>query len=292
MEPMRLTARARDIVTPAAGGMTRHCAEDSLQALLRADRVILSIEAQPVRGALARLVGERGGGHLRGVLDQVVPEERDNETPLYLLLDDISGTSLIAPWAWSQWNPDWHAEVRRMKADPEFAKKFRMDDVCIGLRRGSSGHDSSAEGAPTADLRHPEDPEGWHEFPVQQGVAMRRARRIDVTVNGFIQIDAAFQDSATTPAGERAALHEYRLTATADPRSLELLALSAEPRVLPFPECPAAAANVSRLLGTPLPQLREAVLARLPGTQGCTHLNDALRALAEVPALVRYLRPG
>jgi hypothetical protein len=28
----------------------------------------------------------------------------------------------------------------------------------------------------------------------------------------------------------------------------------------------------------------------LPGTLGCTHLNDALRALAEVPALVHHLR--
>ena len=27
------------------------------------------------------------------------------------------------------------------------------------------------------------------------------------------------------------------------------------------------------------------------GTAGCTHLNDAMRALAEVPTLVDYLRP-
>jgi hypothetical protein len=31
------------------------------------------------------------------------------------------------------------------------------------------------------------------------------------------------------------------------------------------------------------------VLKSLPGTLGCTHLNDALRALAEVPALVGRL---
>jgi hypothetical protein len=41
---------------------------------------------------------------------------------------------------------------------------------------------------------------------------------------------------------------------------------------------------------TPLPELREKVLAELKGTAGCTHLNDALRALAEVPALVQHLR--
>ncbi|HEY2659678.1 MAG TPA: DUF2889 domain-containing protein [Caulobacteraceae bacterium] len=119
---------------------------------------------------------------------------------------------------------------------------------------------------------------------------MRRARRIDVWVDDLIRIDAAFQDSATNPQGGRTAVHEYRLTAAADPGSLKLLAVYAEPRVLPYPECPAAAANVTRMIGTPLPDLRERVLNDLRGTAGCTHLNDALRALAEVPALVQRLR--
>jgi hypothetical protein len=79
------------------------------------------------------------------------------------------------------------------------------------------------------------------------------------------------------------------LSATADAQSLRLLSLEAQPRVLPFVECPSATANLSRLLATPLPELREKVLAELRGTVGCTHLNDALRALAEVPALAEQL---
>ena len=35
--------------------------------------------------------------------------------------------------------------------------------------------------------------------------------------------------------------------------------------------------------------IREAVLSELRGPAGCTHLNDALRALAEVPKLVEQL---
>jgi hypothetical protein len=35
--------------------------------------------------------------------------------------------------------------------------------------------------------------------------------------------------------------------------------------------------------------LRERVLDELKGTAGCTHLNDMLRALAEVPVLVGAL---
>jgi signal transduction histidine kinase len=60
--------------------------------------------------------------------------------------------------------------------------------------------------------------------------------------------------------------------------------------VLPFGECPGAVRNISRLLDSELSQLRQTVLDQLPGTLGCTHLNDALRALAEVPTLVSHLR--
>ncbi len=119
---------------------------------------------------------------------------------------------------------------------------------------------------------------------------MRRARRIDVwrDVEG-IHIDAAFQDSASTPTGDRAVLHEYQLAASVDPVTLNLTALEALPRVLPFPECTAAPDHMHKLLQTPVGRLRERVLDSLPGTAGCTHLNDALRAMAEVPVLVAYL---
>jgi hypothetical protein len=41
--------------------------------------------------------------------------------------------------------------------------------------------------------------------------------------------------------------------------------------------------------GTPLRALRREVLDRLRLTDCCTHLNDGLRALAEVPVLVDAL---
>ncbi|MEV0695427.1 DUF2889 domain-containing protein, partial [Streptomyces sp. NPDC050388] len=117
----------------------------------------------------------------------------------------------------------------------------------------------------------------------------RRARRIDVTPGEVIGVDAMFQDSATVPEGGRRAVHEYRLHATAHARTGALLTLRAEPRILPYDECPLAVLNLDRLLGTPLADLRTTVPRVLRGTAGCTHLNDALRALAEVPALVAAL---
>ena len=118
---------------------------------------------------------------------------------------------------------------------------------------------------------------------------MRRARRIDVWLDNVIVVDSAFQDSASTPTGCRAVVHEYRLHLTADPASLRVLSVAAEPRVLPFVECTAAPTHLGRLIGVSLPELRDTVLAELRGTAGCTHLNDALRALAQVPALVDRL---
>jgi hypothetical protein len=290
---LRLVGRARDIITPRAGGAPIVCAEDSFEAALKGDRTIVAIAAEPARPAVSRLVGERGGGHLRKVLKEIVPEERRNATPLYLILDDLSGVSLVAGFAWTCWDPNWMAEMRAKMADPALAKAFPpREGVCIGFAPGSSALTPATQHNLTRvpELRHPDDPEGWHGFTVQDSVGMRRARRIDVQLDEVITVDAAFQDSATMPGGGRAAVHEYRLELTADPQTLRVLSLEAEPRILPFPECPSATANISRLVGAPLSELRDLVLAELRGTAGCTHLNDAMRALAEVPALVQHLR--
>jgi hypothetical protein len=75
----------------------------------------------------------------------------------------------------------------------------------------------------------------------------------------------------------------------AAPDTFEIRSLEARPRVLPFDECPAAVTKIGQLVGTPLGDLRDEVLARLKTTEGCTHLNDELRALAEVPMLVAHL---
>jgi hypothetical protein len=60
--------------------------------------------------------------------------------------------------------------------------------------------------------------------------------------------------------------------------------------VLPYPECPPAAGNVARLEGVAVSDLRTLVLQRLRGVDCCTHLNDALRSLAEVSTLAGALR--
>lgn len=82
---------------------------------------------------------------------------------------------------------------------------------------------------------------------------------------------------------------QEQLRATADATTFELLSVEPDPRILPFVECPSAVVNARELVGTPIHELRSAVLEHLGKTNGCTHLNDALRTLAEVPKLVAEL---
>jgi hypothetical protein len=293
---LQIVGRARDAVTPSVGGAPIVRAFDEFRARLDWDRTIREIESTPSRPNIGRLVGARGGGHLRQALHELLPEERQGATPLHLALDDISGVSLISGWAWSQWSDEWTRNFSGGEIDQQ--ERFRrMEGVCHGFSPGFSSLNPDPDGrgrqnaVPVIDLRHPDDPDGWHPFTPQDGVvAMRRARWIDVWREGdVIRIDAGFQDSATTPAGGRVAIHEYGLRATADAVSPTLLTVEADPRVLPFRECPAAANNLPKILGAPLSELRVEVLKQFPRTAGCTHLNDALRALAEVPALLARL---
>jgi hypothetical protein len=173
-----------------------------------------------------------------------------------------------------------------------------MEGVCTGFSPGSSallpdggGETQNQNCMPVPTLINPDDPIGWHEFRTQDSVGKRRARRIDVWRDGdALEIDVGFQDSGTAPGGgDRIAIHEYIVKARAEGDPSLLTEVSAEPRILPFRECPGAVQNATRLLGAPLLEMRDRVLETLPGTLGCTHLNDVLRSMAETPRLAAYL---
>lgn len=293
---MKFHGRCRDILTPAEGGRPLLLQEDELHAGFAQDRTILSLDVVPHRPGIEVLVGRRGGDYLRAVIDEHLPAERKSASPLYLLLDDLSGASLIAGWAWSQWLPDWLPK-NFVPDDDDEARALRlasMASICIGFRPGSSAledlRSSNQNCCPVEPLQHPEDPEGWHHLEEHLDTSMRRARRIDVWIeSGTVRIDSGFQDSASVPGGGRVAIHEYSLELTADLDKMELASIRATPRILPYPECPAAVNNLQRLIGTPLCDLPTVVLKELRRVQGCTHLNDALRALSSVPMLLAHL---
>ena len=98
-----------------------------------------------------------------------------------------------------------------------------------------------------------------------------------------------FRDSCWDPDGSEVVIHEYQISRHRDYSEGTLMTVDAMPRVLPYVECPGAAPNASWMAGTSLRDLRTAVLQRLRATDCCTHLNDGLRSLAEVPVLAAAL---
>jgi hypothetical protein len=246
--------------------------------------MILRVDSLPEISELRQLAGARADRGLRSRLAALLP--RHQESTVYQLLDDLAGGSLVAPFALTRWLP-----VLRPGQPLELARP--AVGVCTGFMAESSAHLPGAFDnqclSPAGTPVHPADPDGWHQFTEFAGPATRRSRRIDVSLGDGIEIDAWFQDSSTDPAGGRMVVHEYSISAVADPRTYALAHLSAIPRVLPYDECPLAITKIGSLIGTTLGELRAAVPRRLPGVDGCTHLNDMLRALAGVPVLVAAL---
>jgi hypothetical protein len=296
--PRLFVGRVRDYRTGEAGTPGTELDHAELRAVLDDDKTIRSISATPEPSRLQELVGHRAGGHLRMFIRDIMPELVENAVPIYLVLDDLSGSALVSNIAWSMWDPTLMLDRRADMSNEDFeAMMAGRANVCWGLAEGNSGLTfrrdvSEVAAADAGELRNPADPLGWHEFAENEGYGFRRARRIDVwrdAASGLLTIDSAFQDSAKKKDGGRTAIHEYLLRVTADPETLEVLSLEPVPRILPFPECPGAVANTQRLIGSSLADIRDEVLRQLRGPEGCTHLNDAMRALADVPVLVKSL---
>jgi hypothetical protein len=293
--PLHLVGRARDLLTPESGAPVV-LAEAEMQATIGEERRVESIETVPARPGIQGLVGRQGGSYLRSAVDEVLPGEREAATPLYLLLDDIAGTSLIAGFVWTR-QPEHREAMRRRPPRPtEFGvRKGRV--ICSGLRPGGTaqlaittgtdpGHSLRRAGALVTD----DDSWAWHEFPARPEVVMRRHRRVDVSRHGSeLVVDAFFRDSSWEPDGTEMALHEYTVAARVDAASGMLTAVAARPHVLPFRECQWAPPHVDLLVGRPVETFRTSVQSTLTDIQSCTHLNDMLRSLAEVPALAAAL---
>ena len=290
-----MIGRARDLLTPADGSEARVLSAGQYRILCSPLREIAEIEATPGHPRLAELVGVRAGGASRAALGEKLGDLRG--TPLYQALDDFAGASLVAGWIWTRWMDNWEELARNSPMRSTAGKGGKMMNICTGFAEGASSLDEdgtsikgSQSHAEVGPLEHPDDPIGWHPMPFQQGPQKRRARRIDLwRQEGLIKVDAAFQDSGSNPEGGRTAIHEYRLFAEIASDDGTLLALQVLPLILPFAECPGAAVKATRMIGQNVTTFRDAVLETVPSTMGCTHLNDVLRALADVPVLAQSL---
>lgn len=288
--PMDMQAKGRDLWT-GDKGEHRICDAASLAMRLSAEREILAISSDMDEPALAAMVGARAGGASRKIVNEVGRDWVGRI--LFQLLDDFAGASLVAGWAWSNWQ-----DIQdRSDADAPAILSRDMTDICVGFSAGGSSllpggmvNQQGQSRANTAESARPDDPLAWHDAPVQSGVAFRRARWLDVQLDGEnLHFHAGFQDSGTSPQGGRVAVHEYRLRGAMGADG-ELTALDVTPYVLPYRECPAAAVLAHRVIGERIRNFRQLIIEQLRGTAGCTHLNDMLRSLTDVEFISRYLK--
>lgn len=290
--PLQVDGIARDVRVGSSADETDLLDETRIAVTFTADRAIEAIEVAPHVGDPDRLVGSGPGRGFRRAISAAFPQRQDQTTLAFFLVEDLTTTPLLSTFAVGQ-----RASVEGHPPEPSSPPSSVIEGVCAGYRSGGlalqllrKGHARNVNVA-LVDSYPIDDPTAaWHPVETPEGVAMCRRRRIDVTPRGQgFDIDAGFRDHSWNPDGKEAIVHEYELNARLEPRAgqgLTLTAVEARPRVIPYPDCPAAATQVGRLVGLTVADLRDRVLDELRGVDSCTHLNDMVRALAELPELI------
>ena len=287
--PLAVGGRARDLVTDPDGG---HAVLGSaLTSLTVTDGVVTALSTYPRRPALSALIGRQALVGWRTGLWRTIREDVEQGSDLHQLLDDLPGGYVISGFTRGR------ARAARAASDPLPSPGRRLD-VCAGWAADSRAARilETTGGAPRAvtphavPIDHADDARGWHTWPALPPWGISRRRRFDAwrdADTAQVQIDAHFRDSFVDDTGAERVLHEYALAATlGDHPAYPVVALTVTPHVLPHTECPRAAASVQDVVGMPCADLRDRVSATLFGPGSCTHLNDVVRFVADVPALV------
>jgi hypothetical protein len=303
---LRLVGVARDLVTPLDGSPAVVDAGTIEATVDYADaQRVVALSSTPAIAGLVQLLGRSASTGFRAALNEVVAGQDVVGGPVYQLLDDLPVATLVSGYSPQQAlaaQGTWRdAPTRRMqRRAPEGLELIQQADLCAGWKAGGTIMLGMAEGVPPVvtgpdapALERADDPWAWHEVPGELPPhGMRRRRRIDVeptSDRATLLVDAHFRDSHMDDEGVETIVHEYVVRVVLDAHDLRVLESSATPRVLPWAECPEAAGSAERLVGRSLDGLRASVRAEFLGTSTCTHLNDALRALEDVPMLVRHL---
>jgi hypothetical protein len=283
-----LTAHGRDLLT-AEGGQPAALVEQGVRVETGPDMVVRSLVATPPLADLTPLEGLALRGSLRKALSTLPGLEADRANLLFMLLDDIVATSLISGYA---------RQRAIAPGGPSAAYVDHMADICAGWTNAGqmvtisrkTGYVPLVIGPSSRSLDDPRDPLAWHDLAEPVTGTVRRRRRTDLvpSADGFVRVDAMFRDVYGEPDGTQSVLHEYSVVATVDRDSGCMTSVVADPRVLPATECPSAASSAALMVGAPVADLRALVRRDLRGTGTCTHLNDLLRSLADVPVLLRW----
>jgi len=239
------------------------------------DRVIDDIDS-----GLEELAGSRVGPGFRSTVGRLIPEERGSL--LHLLLDDWVGAALVSGYAVQ------HAAITRgieEKIGPGVAD--HMAGICAGFASDASLVPYAKRNGTIPSVRGPIAPPldyQMHAVEPLRANGMRRFRRLDLGPDeGF---SAHFRDSHVDGDGVETIVHEYTVAGSLDPSTRTITSIDASVQVLPWQECPRAIGSAARVEGMTLFDMRSRIRTEFVGTSTCTHLNDTLRALADLDALL------
>jgi hypothetical protein len=303
---LTLRGRGRDLLTRSDGTVevrdaaTMHVVVDFLDAVS-----VATIETDPEIEGLQQVIGRAAATGFRAAVDAAIELPRWRGRVVYQLLDDIPVATLVSGYAvgfvgeLDATDPDDARPWRRAEGMAE----LQVADLCAGFQAGGTIMTARAEGnrsggahvtgPVTPSVERPDDPWAFHEIDPLPPDGMRRRRRIDVQratdQPDRVAFEAHFRDSHMGEDGYETTIHEYIVTGTVDMTARRFVEAEAVPHVLPWWECPQAAASAARLAGRDLAGLRPAVRTEFLGPTTCTHLNDTLRALEDIPALVAHL---
>jgi hypothetical protein len=287
---LRLSAGARDLLTQR-DGRTEVVGTAALEATVGVmDGVLQRIDIGDTNDRrTAPLIGRLVGRGFREAVDEAMPDERAGQTLRYLLLEELPVARLISGYA----------ALYRQPTTVSANAPVLPADICAGWAHDGTMMVAIDETGQIPVPMGPEisrddpadpDPDAWHPMAPLPAGAMRRRRLVDVAGGDPLAVQAMFRDTHVEPGGAVTVLHEYDVRAAVDPASLEMLEATATPRVLPWPECPAAAASAGRLVGRSAHDIRTLVRQDFRGLSTCTHLNDLLRSLGDIGALSQTLR--
>jgi hypothetical protein len=295
---LTLRGTGRDLITGASIDETEIAAEAKLDVMLKLPaRTITSAVLDSDPHGVAEWLTEHGG-HFR------TRAELDRERGAFvaggsvgaLLVDEIPAATLISGSSLVR-----SGLVRREPGESGVAR-----GVCAGWIEGGSMHVALStrpfmgEGPPAPALTRADDPLAWHVEPTLPVNAMRRRRRIDVRAGANndepIDVDVFFRDSIVEDIddsgderGLETVIHEYGIEVRVDRSTRRVASIAATAHVLPGPECPSAVASAQRLVGMSIDEIRAHVRDEFRGTTTCTHLNDALRSIGDLSALLSML---
>ncbi len=282
-------AAGRDLITTDHGPLV--AGATSMVAEIDAERVLRAVTMTP-GPAPAALVGiSVGRGYRRQAL-AAAPEWVGTLQGMHVM--DLPSTSLVGVARLAD-RPDGTPPPPYAQEPSDAA--LRQLNVCTGWKEDGwaiaevkSGRPASAYFYPRALPLATADAMAYHQMDQMLPLQMRRMRRIDlIRDTDGLAIDAHHRDSCVRSDGYEVIIHEYTLTGRVHPETLVIEDLEAIARVLPFPDCSLATAEVTRMVGVTCTDAVSAIGERVPGVHGCTHLSDLLSNLVGIPHLAGRL---